>query len=65
MFLNAGTDDRDGSTDADGELVDSETLEKNKQSEDLLMTGSTGDNVADLKILLIQPNTIKKRKYNV
>jgi len=29
-----------------------------KQSQDLLMTGSTGTNVADLQILLIQPNTI-------
>ena len=29
-----------------------------KQSQDLLMTGATGTNVADLQILLIQPNTI-------
>ncbi|MCK5870044.1 glycerate kinase [Methylococcaceae bacterium CS1] len=76
-FLSAGTDGRDGPTDAAGGLVDTNALERMHKahieaglylanndsyhalqiSEDLLMTGATGTNVADLQILLIQPNT--------
>ncbi|GFO76190.1 glycerate 2-kinase [Bathymodiolus platifrons methanotrophic gill symbiont] len=76
-FLSAGTDGRDGPTDAAGGLVDTNALERMhkahieaglylanndsyhalQMSEDLLMTGATGTNVADLQILLIQPNT--------
>ena len=73
-FLSAGTDGRDGPTDAAGGLVDSESLQRMlkahiepdhyltnndsyhalKKSEDLLITGATGTNVADLQILLIR-----------
>ena len=80
LFLSAGTDGRDGPTDAAGGIVDPESLLRMKNfgvdpikmldnndsynallsSEDLLITGATGTNVADLQILLLQPkpNTI-------
>ncbi len=73
VFLSGGTDGKDGITDAAGGIVDSfsisrmqnaaELLDNNdsyhalEQSHDLLITGSTGTNVADLQILLLQPNT--------
>ncbi len=75
VFLSAGTDGRDGPTDAAGGIVDKGTLLRMKQarvnpvnrlknndsypalkkSEDLIITGPTGTNVADLQILLILP----------
>ncbi|WP_305906453.1 DUF4147 domain-containing protein [Methylomarinum sp. Ch1-1] len=71
VFLSGGTDGRDGPTDAAGGLVDPATvkliagaaalLDNNdaynalKQSQDLLDTGATGTNVADLQVLLILP----------
>lgn len=77
VFLSAGTDGRDGPTDAAGGLVDTYTIERMckahiepehylmnndsyhalQVSKDLLITGATGTNVADLQILLIQPNS--------
>ena len=73
VFLSGGTDGKDGITNAAGGIVDSfsisrmqnaaELLDNNdsyhalEQSHDLLITGSTGTNVADLQILLLQPNT--------
>lgn len=76
-FLSAGTDGRDGPTDAAGAIVDPNTLKRMtdagfdpvamlenndsyaalQSSGDLLFTGATGTNVADLQILLIHPNT--------
>jgi hydroxypyruvate reductase len=78
-FLSAGTDGRDGSTDAAGGLVDAGSIErmlnarvkpsnrlKNNDSyhalassDDLVMTGATGTNVADLQVLLIHPSVKK------
>lgn len=78
-FLSAGTDGRDGPTDAAGAIVDPNTLKRMtdagvdpvailenndsytalQSSGDLLITGATGTNVADLQILLIHPT-----KYN-
>ncbi len=71
VFLSAGTDGRDGPTDASGAVVDPQTinripnavtwLENNdsyhalKQSHDLLQTGATGTNVADIQIALFHP----------
>ena len=76
VFLSAGTDGRDGPTDAAGGLVDPWTLERMIQagiepenrladndsysalqkSNDLVETGATGTNVADLQIVLIHPD---------
>jgi glycerate 2-kinase len=71
VFLSGGTDGRDGPTDAAGGLVDPGTTQRIedayallnnndsyhalKQAQDLLNTGATGTNVADLQVLLIQP----------
>jgi glycerate 2-kinase len=75
VFLSAGTDGRDGPTDAAGGLVDPWTLERMVQggidpencladndsysalqkSNDLVQTGATGTNVADLQVVLIHP----------
>ena len=68
VCLQGGSDGRDGPTDAAGGLVDQDTLEKIsaldallanndsyaalKQAGDLLMTGATGTNVADLGVLI-------------
>jgi len=75
-FLSAGTDGRDGPTDAAGGLVDPNSLQRMLDkginpnaalinndaynalmaSQDLLITGATGTNVADLQILLLNPS---------
>ncbi len=68
VCLQAGSDGRDGPTDAAGGLVDHETLGKIegvdallanndsyaalKQAGDLLMTAATGTNVADLGVMI-------------
>ncbi len=75
IFLSAGTDGRDGPTNAAGAIVDplsfnrmikaaidpTKFLAENDSntalgySNDLFITGSTGTNVADLQILILQP----------
>ncbi|MBN2760942.1 MAG: DUF4147 domain-containing protein, partial [Rhodobacteraceae bacterium] len=72
-FLSAGTDGRDGPTDAAGAIVDGGTIDRIrlaggdpdallanndsytalKLAGDLLLTGGTGTNVADLQILAV------------
>jgi hydroxypyruvate reductase len=74
-FLSAGTDGRDGPTDAAGAIIEPNSLKRMRDSaimpeqmlanndsyhalkisRDLLITGATGTNVADLQILLINP----------
>ncbi len=83
-FLSAGTDGRDGPTDAAGGIVDQDSikrmihadidpiamLDNNDsyttliRSQDLLITGTTGTNVADLQVLLIQPNSYPNTTLN-
>lgn len=78
-FFSAGTDGRDGPTDAAGGIVDRDTLQRIRQNgidpgaslinndaynalkaaDALVVTGATGTNVADLQILLLQPNRIQ------
>ncbi len=88
-FLSAGTDGRDGPTDAAGGIVDQDSLSRMilanldplallnnndsytalQGSQDLLITGATGTNVADLQVLLlhptINPQTLKFREAHV
>ncbi|MDX8351396.1 glycerate kinase [Cognatiyoonia sp. IB215182] len=68
VCLQGGSDGRDGPTDAAGGLVDQDTLDKIgaveallanndsyaalKQAGDLLITGATGTNVADLGVMI-------------
>lgn len=71
VFLSGGTDGRDGPTDAAGGIVDAGSLGRMTtplaylannasydallSSHDLLMTGGTGTNVADVQIMRIAP----------
>ncbi|WP_374088594.1 glycerate kinase [Methylomicrobium lacus] len=81
VFLSAGTDGRDGPTDAAGGRIDPGSLARMRAegvdpdarlanndsyhalqaSGDLLITGATGTNVADLQILLLYPKTTAGR----
>ena len=82
-FISAGTDGRDGPTDAAGGLVDNQSLNRMrsqginpeealkkhesylalKSSHDLVITGATGTNVADLQILLWKPTYTSGDQY--
>ncbi len=82
VFLSAGTDGKDGATDAAGGLVDPQTVERIKQARlnptnrlnnndsytaltrahDVVITGATGTNVADLQILLVNPQLISGKR---
>lgn len=73
VFMSAGTDGRDGPTDAAGAIVDDNSLHRLSEaaidldaileqndsyhalsaSGDLLITGGTGTNVADIQVLMI------------